>query len=436
MALNNLAAFALSSAVALWANAEAQTSNESTQPIEALWQEKVAVIENCVKEKTHLTLQIAMEECKKWVILTGDNTEKEIRDYFLENGLPADMVNNLVFLEEDSPELKNQYRVVKIKTTPGQYEESIEKTALFWDTNFYQKGMLDTWFAERVEWIAAKMWTAPYHLQYVENKWTQNILDVAPNEDEAKLVDRYLSRLWNTVKPKVAWSWMAAMLGLDREQEDSEFMTLYRLSSVYSVLAAVSPEKVEWAYKLLLPEDKFGKGVGYPFVEPTLENISTVNALLNKKIPQSEVQGYEEMYAKWFEEYRATALGEIEEKLNDPKYVAKSVKRRAEKAWIVDGDTEETIYEKLTNYMLKRYEQAYSKNMNYLYSYTEWDVVGWLNQLQERAPETILEWGNLDGGYEVAYQGIVAQIKNEQLKKDLEAQTRMTEAVLNLAGNI
>jgi hypothetical protein len=38
---------------------------------------------------------------------------------------------------------------------------------------------------------------------------------------------------------------MAAMLGLDREQEDSEFMTLYRLSSVYSVLAAVSPEKVE-----------------------------------------------------------------------------------------------------------------------------------------------------------------------------------------------
>jgi hypothetical protein len=33
-------------------------------------------------------------------------------------------------------------------------------------------------------------------------------------------------------------------------------------------------------------------------VEPTLENISTVNALLNKKIPQSEVQGYEEMYAK------------------------------------------------------------------------------------------------------------------------------------------
>ncbi len=428
MALNNLAAFALSSAVALWANAEAQTSNESTQPIEALWQEKVAVIENCVKEKTHLTLQIAMEECKQWVILTSDNTEKEIRDYFLENGLPADMVNNLVFLEEDSPELKNQYRVVKIKTTPGQYEESIEKTALFWDTNFYQKGMLDTWFAERVEWIAAKMWTAPYHLQYVENKWTQNILDVAPNEDEAKLVDRYLSRLWDTVKPKVAWSWMAAMLGLDREQEDSEFMTLYRLSSVYSVLAAVSPEKVEWAYKLLLPEDKFGKGVGYPFVEPTLENISTVNALLNKKIPQSEVQGYEEMYAKWFEEYREKSLAEVEEKLSNPKFLAKSIKRRGEKAWIIDGDTEEIMYEKIANYMLARYEKWYDHTMSKLYSYTEWDPIRWINQFQERAPETILQWDNLDWGFEVAYQGVIIDLKKK-------ASNEMTEALSSLALN-
>lgn len=426
MALNNLAAFALSGAVALWANAEAQSSHESTQPIEALGQQKVAVIENCVKEKTHLTLQMAMEECKKWVVLGSDKSEKEIRDYFLENGLPADIVNNLVFLEEDSPELKNEYRIVKIKTTPGQYEESIEKATLFWDANFYQEGMLDTSFAERIEWIAAKMWEAPYHLQYVENKWTQNILDVAPNEDEAKLVDRYLSRLGDTVKPKVAWSWMAAMLGLDREQENSEFMTLYRLSSVYSVLAAVAPEKVEGAYKLLLPEDKFGKGVGYPFVEPTLANISTVNALLNKKIPQSEVQDYNDMYAKWFEEYKATVLGEIEEKLNDPKYVAKSVKRRGEKAWIVDGDTEEIIYEKLTNYMLKRYEQAYSKNMNYLYSYTEWDVVGWINQLQERAPKTILQWKNLDGGYEVAYDWLVSE---QKLEKNIQITNEISKLV-------
>jgi hypothetical protein len=83
------------------------------------------------------------------------------------------------------------------------------------------------------------------------------------------------------------------------------------------------------------------------------------------------------MYAKWFEEYRQKSLVEIEEKLSNPKFLAKSIKRRGEKAWIVEGDTEEVIYEKLTNYMLARYEKWYNHTMDKLYSYTEWDSIRW-----------------------------------------------------------
>ncbi len=234
-----------------------------------------------------------------------------------------------------------------------------------------------------------------------------------------------LERIYNKTEQNISASvLMSAWKSIIRLEQNNYKTKLEKLADIYLILTAVKPENT--IFSLEFEWTKFSL--------PILENISTVNTLLHKKIPQSEVQGYEEMYAKWLEEYRTTVLGEIEEKLNDPKYVAKSVKRRGEKAWILDGDTEETIYEKLTNYMLARYEKSYSKNMNYLYSYTEWDVVGWLNQLQERVPETILEWGKLDWGFEVAYQGLVIEQEYKKSLKDLEADKRMTEAVLNLAA--
>jgi hypothetical protein len=132
------------------------------------------------------------------------------------------------------------------------------------------------------------------------------------------------------------------------------------------------------------------------------------------------------MYAKWFEEYRQNSLVEIEEKLNNPKFLAKSIKRRGEKAWIVEGDTEKVIYEKLTRLMLERYEKWYSHTMDKLYLYTQWDPIRWINQFQERAPKTVLQWKNLDGGFEVAYQGVIIDM-------DLEANKRMYEKALSLA---
>ena len=84
--------------------------------------------------------------------------------------------------------------------------------------------------------------------------------------------------------------------------------------------------------------------------------------------------------------------------------------------------------------MLARYEKWYDHTMSRLYSYTEWDPIRWINQFQERAPETILQWDNLDWGFEVAYQGLVIEQEYKKSLKDLEADKRMTEAVLNLAS--
>ena len=241
-----------------------------------------------------------------------------------------------------------------------------------------------------------------------------------------------LERIYNKAEQNISASVLvSAWKSIIRLEQNNYKTKLEKLADIYLILTAVKPENTifslefEWT-KLSLP---------------ILENISTVNALLHKKIPQSEVQGYEEMYAKWFEEYREKSLAEVEEKLSNPKFLAKSIKRRGEKAWIIDGDTEEIMYEKIANYMLARYEKWYDHTMSKLYSYTEWDPIRWINQFQERAPETILQWDNLDWGFEVAYQGLVIEQEykksEEEYKKslkDLEADKRMTEAVLNLAA--
>lgn len=226
-----------------------------------------------------------------------------------------------------------------------------------------------------------------------------------------------LERLYNKTEQNISLGELvSAWESIIRLEQNNYKTKVEKLADIYLILAAVKPENTIFSLE----------AEGTKFSLPILENISTVNALLHKKIPQSEVQGYEEMYAKWFEEYRQNSLVEIEEKLNNPKFLAKSIKRRGEKAWIVEGDTEKVIYEKLTRLMLERYEKWYSHTMDKLYLYTQWDPIRWINQFQERAPKTVLQWKNLDGGFEVACNWLMSEKK---LEKNIKVTNEISKLV-------
>lgn len=373
----------LSTAVITWAaNAERDLKAEVEKGIE------VALLD------TNTSVQNVVSNPTETITTNPTLTEKQIREIFMTQWLPH-IANEFVFREEDSPELRNSYRVVRIKYKPGQFEESVEKTDLFgWEPFYNPDQATSTDFSQRIEGFAEKMGEAPYELQYEKWEWIQRLAEVAPNDDEAKMLDRYTSRLPEQVKPIVSTLGMTALLWLDRPAENKDqFTTLYRMSSVYSVLAATAPEKVKWAYKLLLPEDQFGKGKWYPFVEPTLANISTVNALLTTKIPQEEVVDYVAIYNRGLEEYRKWVLAEMER----------------------DGEPADVIQEE--SELIPEY---YAEIVDPLYNHTDGDSIpsGLVDDIQAMAPEFILaSYANLDGAYGVTYRSLKAEIRSDDADK-------------------
>lgn len=361
------------------------------------------LVEKCLAQKesgeqrisTGVEVEVAQlkGECES-VEVKQEKSEKEIRDILSHIGLSEDVLVDLPFLPEDKVELKNEYRIIPFNDSLLANQNQIDKDSIFGEdiTN-----LSDEQFREWIENIAKTMWEMPHNMQYSSNAWIERLKEVAPNWDELEMVQRYIDGLSQQIDPKIAWSGLAALFGLDRPTGKDipttagEFEKVYRWASVYAIHRALKPQNIENSYILMLPEDQFGADRWYPIVSHDIENISLVNAYLNNKIPQEQVDGYQELWKKGLIAFNEWYKQELEEKFKDPKRYERVVN------WKFGWDEEKAM-----SYFLERGEKSYTKTMDMIYEYTENETFTWVNALQRRAPKYIKTWWeDVSWGFEI-----------------------------------